>query len=341
MNKIQFVIGEKGWIIEAIAKQWMKRLKEVCGEANVCCTYGRPVEGSEIYFHFIYLHALPVAGARNIVYVTHVDYFFKGLVLLKLAKLGVEFVTMSFQTKSLLENFLPGAAVHCISPKSIHFDHESVPEADPLTFGLFFRLYPDKRKKNALVESLISKIKSSPAGVKLIIYGAGFEYYLKDKNTTNIIYDDSSFSSVRYREYLQQCDYVLYFGMDEGAISVLDSACLSVPVLATRQGYHLDIDLPKGSMLFSSGLEVLRAVEFLVDSMRRTKVYHDPAVLLDSMPSIPKYRYVWLLVAFVMPFKANPFRAKDDWLVSPMQLWRGVLRRLISLGNKHSEYASR
>jgi hypothetical protein len=330
MKKIQIVIGESGWIIEAIAKQWMDWIKGSHGEVSVECVYGHPVVGAETYLHFIYLNATPVAGARNIVFVTHVDYFVKGLVLIKLALQGVEFVSMSLQTKNLIERFVPGAVVHCISPTSLHFGSVGGCEITSLTLGLFFRLYPDKRKNNALVASLISKVCSAPHGVKLIIYGAGFEEYIENIDLRNIIYDNSSFSPKQYRNYLEQCDYVLYFGRDEGAISILDAGCLSVPVLATRQGYHIDIPLPKGSMLFQLELDVLKAAENLIDTMYHTESVKDPVTILEQKPVIKNRRWIWYFSALFTPFKRNPFRASDDWPHSLKQLALGICRRMVS-----------
>jgi len=331
MSKIQIVIGEKEWILEAISRQWLQRLREVYGEANVTCVHPRPIAGAHTYIHFIYIHAQPVLGARNIVIVTHIDLTYKAFILLKLFRQGVEFAVMSLQTKHLLEDFFPGSIVHCITPQSIQFSDYCQSKKGTLTFGLFFRLYPDKRKGNALVKSLIYKIASCSSDVKLIIYGAGFEPFLQGLDYSNIIYDDSPFSSSQYKSYMQQCDYVIYFGFDEGSVSILDSACISIPVLATRQGYHLDINLPKGSMLFLSGSEVLKAAELLIDSFDRNGALccSDPASLFDQEQCIPKYRSLWLFDALIMPFKANPFRAPNDLQASVTSILLGSLRYML------------
>lgn len=330
-GNIQIVIGERGWIIEAIGKQWYEFFLDSLCNSKIEINYGEPRIGADVYFHFIYLNAKPVIGARNIVYVTHVDYFAKGLVLLKLAMQGVEFVTMSVQTKDLVERFVPGVVVYCVTPSSLHFIETNKTQNKRLIFGLFFRIYPDKRKNNEQLASLIRLVEDNPNNSSLIIYGSGFEKYINKMNGDNISYDNSHFSVDAYRAYLTRCDYVVYLGTDEGAISVLDAATLGIPVLATKQGYHKDITLPKGSMLFKDGKDVIVAIKNMLNSYAQKSVMINPAKIIHQSPRPFTRRYLWLFYASAIPFRRNPFRAKNDVIYSLKFMFNSVLRRLSTM----------
>jgi glycosyltransferase involved in cell wall biosynthesis len=337
MKKIQIVVEEQGWIISALANQWFELFKKKYANYSIELVFGNPVLGADIYIHFIYLNAKPVYGARNIVYVTHVDYSVKGLFLAKLAMDGVEFISMSHQTKELIQRFVHGAIVHCITPRSIQFANSHLPLFKKITFGLFFRIYPDKRKNNDLIVSFLKIVQENIAFCNLVIYGNGFTPLLDGCNRENIFYDDSEFSSDSYRSYLTRCDYVIYFGTDEGAISILDASTLGIPVLATKQGYHIDICLPNGSMLFERGEDILSAVLNLLESMNHAHCNFDPASIIESEHQPLKCYLSCLFDAFTIPFKNNPFRAKDDHKV----LMRFIVRTIIKFFSKSKHRKNR
>ena len=49
-----------------------------------------------------------------------------------------------------------------------------------------------------------------------------------------------SFNSKFYNRELSQLDLLIYTGLDEGAVSILDALASGVPVLVTPVGFHLD-----------------------------------------------------------------------------------------------------
>lgn len=67
----------------------------------------------------------------------------------------------------------------------------------------------------------------------------------------DVIVDESSFNIEKYKNYIRNCNYIIYFGFDEGAFCVTDAVALNIPVIATKQGYHKDLNLPIGSELHS------------------------------------------------------------------------------------------
>ena len=83
--RIQIVVGEQGWIIGVLAEQLRESIeKSFSNSSTIKLVYGDPQQGDEIYIHFIYLNAKIVKGARNLIYVTHVDYTIKLMLILKI-----------------------------------------------------------------------------------------------------------------------------------------------------------------------------------------------------------------------------------------------------------------
>jgi len=331
-NRIQLVIYEKGWIIEAIAHQWLAHLKEKDTNSIIEVVYGTPVKGANTYIHFIYLGAKLINGARNIVYVTHVDYTVKCFVILWQAIRGANFVTMSLQTKKYIDKILPGACVYSIFPSSLHFGKINRDDKRNITFGLFFRLYPDKRKNNKQISLLIDLVRQNVDICSLIIYGSGFKEIIGEKIDSNIIYDDSVFDCGVYKKYMTMCDYIVYFGFDEGAISILDAATLNIPVITTRQGYHMDISMPKGSLLFKSSNEIISCISNMIESIRGSNNIIEPIWLLNDTHSRAKKKYIiWMLRSILIPFKKNPYRAKDDFKVFIFVIFRYIMKSVLRI----------
>lgn len=263
--KISIKARDSSWIIAAIAKQWQNELSRIGHE--VAIDYPGADRTSHIHIHFIADDAHLIDGRLNIVFVTHLDFYWKILNCIQLYRKGVSFVCMSKHTECVLRKFMPGAQIFTITPQSLHFG--SVPIPGKITFGLFFRLYDDDRKNRNAIETLVNTVAENTSKAKLLIYGAGFESILDGKSTNSITYIPivpGQFNIKSYRSYLELCDYVVHFGRDEGAISVLDAATVGIPVLATDQGYHRDIPLPAGSLLLDTADAINKVIKQLIHS---------------------------------------------------------------------------
>jgi hypothetical protein len=263
--KISIKVREGGWIIEAIARQWQNELSRNGHEVKI--DFQDADRASQIHIHFIADEARPVDGRLNIVFVTHLDFYWKILNCIQLHKKGVSFICMSKQTERVLRKFMPRAQIFAITPQSLHFG--LIPTPKKITFGLFFRLYDDNRKNRDAIELLVNTVIENSPKASLLIYGAGFEGILRGKSGNSITYFPilpGQFDVDSYRSYLRMCDYVVSFGRDEGAISILDAATLGIPVLATNQGYHRDLPLPTGSLLLDTAAEICKLIEQLIRS---------------------------------------------------------------------------
>lgn len=254
--KINIVVYERGWILESIAKSWLENLKKLNFQVSLSYDYPKVVEDC-IYIHFIWFNACIVPGALNICYVTHMDSYWKIFKLVKLARKNVRFICMSSETKDLISKYTNSLiSAYCI-PKSLHFGEI---KKFKITLGFFSRLQVDGRKNFLALRKLIDLAEKFPEKFSLIFYGDNYEL-LKIKKSENIIVINSKFDAEEYHYYLRQCDYVVYLSFDEGAMSILDSATLGIPVLATNQGYHKDLQLPLGSFLFNDSIDIIRYLE--------------------------------------------------------------------------------
>lgn len=312
-KQIQLVYYEKGWIIEKIVQQWASILE--ASNFKTIVSFNDSKNGSDVYIHFIYLNTVPVKGARNIVYVTHVDKWWKAIKLILLAREGVEFVTMSRETQSLVKRYTGSSAVYCINPVSIHFKTNQPPKK-VFTFGLFFRLYDDDRKSNNAINKLVTLAEKLNPVCKLILFGAGFSSISeKNPNAASLmdIYD-GPFDVVEYESCMKRCDYVVYFGRDEGAISILDAATLDIPVLAIYQGYHIDIPLAKGSMLFNHEDEILSIIKNICYSAQGEglKLKNIENLIIDKA-DINNSSNLWHII--FIPFINNKFLIRENNLL--------------------------
>jgi len=307
--QISIKAWDSSWIIAAIAKQWQNELSRIGHE--VAIDYHGADRTSQIHIHFIADDTRPIDGRLNIVFVTHLDFYWKILNCIRLYRKGASFVCMSKHTECVLRKFIPRAEIFTITPQSLHFG--SVPIPGKITFGLFFRLYDDNRKNRDAIATLVNTVAENSSKAKLLIYGAGFDSILSGKPTNSITYIPivpGQFNIKSYRSYLQMCDYVVHFGRDEGATSVLDAATLGIPVLATDQGYHRDITLPTGSLLLDTADAINIVIKQLIHSKSGEASLMTVSSVIESSTGRRCDDYEYYLLVLRSVFLNNPFYLK-------------------------------
>jgi hypothetical protein len=322
-TKVQLIVYETGWILEAIAKQWKEKIDRIPGFS--CDISHGTIAHADIYIHLVYTKAKLVSRARNIVYVTHINFSSKIKYIYRGVKNKAEFVTMSNMTTDYIKRIFPFSMVYTILPESIHFLKKDYHKH--LTLGLFFRIYDDNRKNNQAIQQLFEVAEKRAGKLRLIVYGQGFEKFISKSNSPFVIYDKSNFKKKTYETYLKECDYVVNYAFDEGAISILDAATLNVPVLTSKQGYHLDINLPVGSFLFSKADEINEKIQEILDysfhhedndSMDRTLAM----ILKSPERKDSKPAFIIFLYYCVARFRFNPIREKNDLYNSLNKIFR-------------------
>ena len=331
MIKICLIVYEKGWILEALALKLKADINKISLDYTAFIKKSRENCDCRIYIHYIYLNTKIIKNSRNIVFVTHIDYYFKALIIYRLALQGAEFIAMSRQTEELIRRLSPKSKTFLLTPTSIRFNEFGINQNEKLVFGIFFRYYNDNRKNNIIIKKIIDYLKYHE-NMKLIMFGKGLGYLLNGEEYENIDCNDEEFDVERYKFKMKQCDYILYFGFDEGAMSIVDAASLGIPVLTTAQGYHLDLKLPKGSMLFNSASEVMEALVNLAETFAHPRPNTErqiAEILMHNDPPFNPNFLDYLRLCFV-PFFENKFRRKDDFSISLLVIFKKIFNLLKS-----------
>lgn len=194
---------------------------------------------SDIY-HIYFRFCLPVRGFRNFTMVTHIDSRMKMMQIRWLIKQNVHLICLSTETKDFIITNL----------KQIRFNESLIsviipsPEISEVTrklhIGFFSSVYRDGRKREYIIADLLNSLQ--PEEVDFCLMGSGLEELnaLGIEKGFDIVYT-SGFDKGFYQDNMKYMDLVIYTGMDEGAISVLDSLSAGVPVAITKTGFHLDL----------------------------------------------------------------------------------------------------
>lgn len=333
--KVLLLLGERGWILEAIAINWIRKFnknKKINSSIN---SYDSSSQfDSDIIIHFIFTNAVLIKGKINIAYVTHIDNSYKSLLIGYLTFNNFYFITMSQHTKKYIEHIQPTAKVFCVNPESLHFE-KTDRKSKKIIFGFFFRIYSDGRKNNALLIKIFNFIIKNNDKASFIIYGNGFEKLLNCINIkdchNDFIYDSSEFNLDKYKMYLNECNYVIYPGMDEGAISILDACYLNIPVITTDQGYHRDLDLAFGSQLCEHPEQIYTTIKQIISANNGSKYsnFEDLDFLNLSPTRNDLYSYFYILYNIIItPFKSNPFRVSNDFRASLSYLIRNFISKV-------------
>ena len=197
-------------------------------------------------YHIYFRFCVPVRGSRNFTMVTHIDSRMKMMQIRWLLKQNVHLICLSNQTKdfiiaSLKQNKFNASLISVITPSP-----EISEVARKLHIGFFSNVYRDGRKREYIVADLLNSLR--PGEVDFCLMGSGLEELnaLGIDKGFDIVYA-SSFDKSFYLDNMKYMDLVIYTGMDEGAISVLDAISAGVPVAITKAGFHLD--LPENSAI--------------------------------------------------------------------------------------------
>ena len=307
MNKrrVEIVVEESGWIIDVLAKKCFKELSQQEDLYEVSYSNSAASEGKDIYIHFIYLNAKIIRGAMNIVYVTHVDRWFKAFRLIRLARENVYFVTMSEDTSRLVKKYTGVNNVFTQVPKSIHFEQDK--NKRKINFGIFSLLYPDKRKGNDSIANFLAYSSTKNQNVEITVYGKGWEDLLANFPDLKITYYNNDFDLGLYTSLLKKCDYVIYFGKDEGAISILDASTLDIPIIAIAQGYHKNIRLSKYSKLCQDSDDMIKMLKGIIDQVSCQTTYNNWSEIIHSSINGLNLKSKSMLRSFLIPFVKNKF----------------------------------
>ena len=228
-------VGISG-IISQIALNLYKALSEI--EFVEVDLQTRPSTGYDVIHHFIYTMAAPTTASATTAMVTHVDSRSKLVKVKSLLNNEVGAICMSQHTKEFINfelNKLFADKLHVVSPIPMIGEIKR-----KIRLAYVSNSYSDGRKRESLLIEFLTKV--DPEWLQISLMGIGLEavHEALFDNSIETVYTNY-FDITKYNELLRSCDYFIYLGLDEGAISILDAVAAGVKVITTNQGFHREI----------------------------------------------------------------------------------------------------
>lgn len=148
-------------------------------------------------------------------------------------------ICMSRETMETMQTYgIPANKLCYINPA-----HDGVIRPKKYKIGITHRCYDtyDVRKRADAILDIVEGIDCD--FFKFIIMGNGWERIrdeLRRKEFEVEYYNTFDYSI--YCQLMQNIDYFLYMGFDEGSMGYLDALAAGVGTIVTPQGFHLDVD---------------------------------------------------------------------------------------------------
>lgn len=227
---INYEIGVKSGILTKYADQMVNGLIRLGHEVTVS---NKPAE-ADVNHHINY-QSYKLHTGVNTTMVTHLDTPEKVLMMKEVAKMA-HGICFSKETKDQLVK-------EGIKKESLSVIHPATNVTRrPRIVAIMTQLYPDGRKREQMFLDLLQTID-----VKAFVWnivGEGWESILEQaaKEGADVLYQKHYTPEIG-QGVLNNSDYLLYMGKDEGAISVLDAKMAGVKVIAPNVGFHKEIGI--------------------------------------------------------------------------------------------------
>lgn len=232
--KVNIVCQEGTWIYRKFADRLAQYLENEKIEITVT---GDTREDVDINHHIPCLNFRPYPN--DTLMITHIDDDKKVQILKKQLEVANMGICMSAETVSKLVEYGVARKKLCyINPA-----HDNVISPKKYTIGITHRCYDqyDLRKRTTAILDIIEGVE--PAYFRFMIMGAGWDEIvakMRSKGFEVVYYDDFIYD--RYVSLMNEIDYYLFIGMDEGSMGYLDAMAAGVGTIVTPQGFHLDTD---------------------------------------------------------------------------------------------------
>ena len=231
---VNLVCGDKGWILRKFADRMESRLKERGIHVFISKNTRQDVD---INHHIQGGYYTPYRN--DTLMITHLDDYKKLEILKKQLKVARMGICMSRETLETLKTYgIPANKLCYINPA-----HDLVVKPKKYTIGITHRCYDtyDVRKRADSILDIVEGISSDY--FRFIIMGSGWESViggLRDRGFEVQYYGEFEYDT--YINIMQEMDYFLYTGFDEGNMGYLDALAAGVGTIVTPQGFHLDVD---------------------------------------------------------------------------------------------------
>ena len=220
------------WILGKFAKNLQLNLTKLGFENKISRTSDIDYD---INHHIIFNDFNGVSTNIDTLMITHVDDLNK---LDKLKDfLNNNFgICMSSDTMNMLINLgIKRENLFFVNPA-----HDNDHQIKKIKIGIFCRVQPDGRKREDFLNKLCKRINNKY--FKFIIMGDSWDTQVHKISNLGFEVDYYPFFDKKlYYNLLNDLDFYLYMGLDEGQMGVLDAIAIGINTIATKQGYHIDI----------------------------------------------------------------------------------------------------
>lgn len=237
---VNLVCEDRDWILRKFAE----RMKQYLSESGIRAYISdRSRTDVEINHHIQGGYYKPYAN--DTLMITHLDDYKKLTILKKQLETAGMGICMSRETMEMMRTCgIPANKLCYIDPA-----HDGVIRPKKYKIGITHRCYDayDVRKRADAILDIVEGVRSDY--FQFIIMGSGWERIvdeLREKGFEVQYYN--AFDYDVYGQLMQDIDYFLYMGFDEGSMGYLDALAAGVGTIVTPQGFHLDagcgIDYP-------------------------------------------------------------------------------------------------
>jgi hypothetical protein len=242
--RIRLVLSREnaGWVIEKMALKLEAELAKLGCDVDI---RDSPCDTAAIN-HFMSYNFVEASHARSTAMITHLDDLHKlrhVVRLLRSETLDTAICLSPNMAKSLIAAGAPVERIRWVLPAT-----DALLQPRRTRIGLSGRIYADGRKNENWLINVASQI--SLEAFTFVICGNGWEEVataLKAAGATvELVPETSDFihDYQRVIDHLHDLDWWMYLGLDEGSLGSLDAALAGIPLIATPQGFHLN--LPNG-----------------------------------------------------------------------------------------------
>lgn len=231
--------ANRSWIIQKIAENLAQDL-ELLGVQT--CITDLVDDQADLVHHMSWAFANVKTSQPSTMFITHMDDLYKlNQVRATLASDVRVGICMSSDTvRQLQAHGCDAGSLYYISPA-----HDGLIQPRRIAIGITSRVYPDGRKREALLREVAGRMDLSAFVFR--IFGLGWEPTVTALRTAGAQVEYFGETDDFRKDYdtLQAAiplfDYYLYLGMDEGSLGTLDALAAGVPTIVTPQGFHLDL----------------------------------------------------------------------------------------------------
>lgn len=231
---VNIVCREEAWIF----KKFAEKMREYLINRNIDVRISSNTRDDvDINHHIPYVAYKPYKN--DTLMITHVDNMKKVLLLkkqLEVAKLGI---CMSKDTLNTLVSYgIPRDKLCYVNPAQ-----DGVIRPKKYLIGITHKCH-DQEDVRKRADALVDVLKGiDPNYFRFFIMGMGWERVVE--KISDMGFEVNYFPEFlydRYCEQMQEIDYFLYMGFDEGTMGYLDALAAGAGTIVTPQGYHLDVE---------------------------------------------------------------------------------------------------